>query len=38
MAWAPAASTDASELPGEVGEIVRDFIEITRADVETSGR
>jgi uncharacterized protein YgfB (UPF0149 family) len=25
---------DASELPGEVGEIVRDFIEITRAGVE----
>jgi yecA family protein len=27
---------DASELPGEVGEIVRDFIEITRAEVEES--
>jgi uncharacterized protein YgfB (UPF0149 family) len=26
--------TDASQLPGEVGEIVRDFIEITRAGVE----
>jgi uncharacterized protein len=25
---------DASELPGEVGEVVRDFIEITRADVD----
>jgi uncharacterized protein YgfB (UPF0149 family) len=26
--------TDASELPGEVGEIVRDFIEISRAEVD----
>lgn len=26
--------TDASELPGEVGEVVRDFIEITRAGVD----
>ncbi len=25
---------DASELPGEVGELVRDFIEITRAEVD----
>lgn len=25
---------DASELPGEVGEVVRDFIEITHADVD----
>jgi hypothetical protein len=25
---------DASELPGEVGEVVRDFIEITRADTD----
>jgi uncharacterized protein len=25
---------DASELPGEVGEVVRDFIEITRADAD----
>jgi uncharacterized protein len=30
------AITDASELPGEVGEIVRDFIEITRAGVDTT--
>jgi len=28
------AIPDASELPGDVGEIVRDFIEITRADVD----
>jgi uncharacterized protein len=28
------AITDASELPGNVGEIVRDFVEITRADVD----
>jgi uncharacterized protein len=28
------AIPDASELPGEVGEIVRDFIEITRAGVD----
>jgi uncharacterized protein YgfB (UPF0149 family) len=29
------AITDASTLPGEVGEIVRDFVEITRASVDT---
>src|SRR5271170_819112 len=28
--------TDASELPGEVGEIVRDFIAITRADADAA--
>ena len=28
------AITDASELPGEAGEIVRDFVEITRAGVD----
>jgi uncharacterized protein YgfB (UPF0149 family) len=29
------AITDASTLPGEVGEVVRDFVEITRASVDT---
>ncbi len=29
------AITDASTLPGEVGELVRDFVEITRASVDT---
>jgi uncharacterized protein YgfB (UPF0149 family) len=29
--------TDASELPGEVGELVRDFIEISRAAVDEEG-
>ena len=32
--WARAASPDASELPGEVGEVVRDFIEISHAAVD----
>lgn len=27
---------DASELPGEVGEVVRDFVEISRADVDAA--
>jgi uncharacterized protein len=30
------AIPDASELPGEVGEVVRDFIEISRAGVDTA--
>jgi uncharacterized protein len=30
------AIPDASELPGEVGEVVRDFIEISRADVDAA--
>ena len=28
---------NASELPGEVGEIVRDFIEITHAEIDEGG-
>jgi uncharacterized protein len=30
------AITDPAQLPGEVGEIVRDFVEITRAGVDTA--
>ena len=34
----PARIQDASELPGEVGEIVRDLTEISRADVDDARR